>query len=677
MESIGYEAFEYCTGLESIKIPLKVKKIGMYAFEYCSNLKKIILPESVESIGTDAFSGCNEKVAIYGYEGTYAQQYANENDITFLIIGASNDNYFKLHIDNNQFTHYAMSYKIENNNYKTQLYKNSSWVGKVKLSQYLDEEKRGVCHGIAMTMCYANQGLLNFDYIVSGSKNYWQLKSPYNNTKFSDIIMYYQLSQLSLDGKASKTLDKNGWNSILLKDRMKNFLKAFVDEAKKSQAERKPFIFSYKENGDGHSVIVCGYKWNESKKIHEIKIYDENTYEEKFKGYYITMTIPEDYSSFDYTDYNASYGGYKIQDVWTSICYYSIDKLYENKNILQSYSTLSELNSDNSDEKITINITYGKKFTLENSKGESISYDGENYTGNMKVYDCYTSGLEGDYVWNITVDSSDKFILTKADSGCELITYINNKGYAVSSDGAESVQIQSDNVTAKGDSYKLNVLIQSDKCDCLEVETTAKGTISINEEKDKLKIVSSGGTENTKVYSYSSLDKKELNSNESNNEIIIDETQIYEYNKLSDINNGLTYQTDSTTGIKLVKGISADKKVSELKKDFENADISVKNADGQLLTDNDIIGTGCILNLIKNNEELDKAVVIIKGDVDGNGTIDVLDMETIQKSILGIGDSLSGVYKEAGLLSGDDTDEVTVLDMEAIQKDILGIEKIN
>ena len=52
-------------------------------------------------------------------------------------------------------------------------------------------------------------------------------------------------------------------------------------------------------------------------------------------------------------------------------------------------------------------------------------------------------------------------------------------------------------------------------------------------------------------------------------------------------------------------------------------------------------------------------------------------METIQKSILGIGDTLSGVYKEAALLSGDSTDEVTVLDMEAIQKDILGIEKIN
>ena len=39
--------------------------------------------------------------------------------------------------------------------------------------------------------------------------------------------------------------------------------------------------------------------------------------------------------------------------------------------------------------------------------------------------------------------------------------------------------------------------------------------------------------------------------------------------------------------------------------------------------------------------------------MDGSGTIDVLDMETIQKSILGIGNKLTGAYKKATLLSGN------------------------
>ena len=72
---------------------------------------------------------------------------------------------------------------------------------------------------------------------------------------------------------------------------------------------------------------------------------------------------------------------------------------------------------------------------------------------------------------------------------------------------------------------------------------------------------------------------------------------------------------------------------------------------------------------------MDKAVVVIKGDTDGNGLIDVLDMELIQKSILGL-DELTGVYENAALLSEGNND-ISVLDIEAVQKDILGLSKIN
>ena len=89
----------------------------------------------------------------------------------------------------------------------------------------------------------------------------------------------------------------------------------------------------------------------------------------------------------------------------------------------------------------------------------------------------------------------------------------------------------------------------------------------------------------------------------------------------------------------------------------------------------DKVGTGCTIQSIQNGKVVDTAKVVVKGDIDGTGTIDVLDMEAIQKSILGIGDKLSGAYKEAASLSGGV--DITVLDMEVIQKDILGIEKIN
>ena len=128
---------------------------------------------------------------------------------------------------------------------------------------------------------------------------------------------------------------------------------------------------------------------------------------------------------------------------------------------------------------------------------------------------------------------------------------------------------------------------------------------------------------------------------------------------------------------RVLSGIETNKTVKNIKNIFNNTIVKMINSDGDELDDSKPVGTGCKIQMINNNQVVDTVTVMIKGDTDGTGTIDVLDMETIQKSILGIGDSLSGVYKEAALLNGDNTDEVTVLDMEAIQKDILGIEKIN
>ena len=140
-------------------------------------------------------------------------------------------------------------------------------------------------------------------------------------------------------------------------------------------------------------------------------------------------------------------------------------------------------------------------------------------------------------------------------------------------------------------------------------------------------------------------------------------------------NNNLGYTVNKdSSGTQLLTGVKTALKADSFKTGF-GANITVKSADGTELADNAAVGTGCILELIQDKRIVDTATVVVKGDTDGNGSIDVLDMEAIQKSILGIGDKLSGAYKEAASLT--DSDDITVLDMEAIQKDILGIQKIN
>ena len=56
--SIGWSAFEGCTGLTELTLPSSVTSIGESAFDGCSGLTKLTLPNSITSIGNCVFYGC-------------------------------------------------------------------------------------------------------------------------------------------------------------------------------------------------------------------------------------------------------------------------------------------------------------------------------------------------------------------------------------------------------------------------------------------------------------------------------------------------------------------------------------------------------------------------------------------------------------------------------------------
>ncbi|MBR6984913.1 MAG: leucine-rich repeat protein [Ruminococcus sp.] len=112
VENIQNAAFDGCTALNSLNLPKSLKIICSYAFSNCTSLTEVAIPEGVEYIMNNAFTGssnlakvtipkikeategidtiendvflnCSPNMTIYGYKGTLAERYANDNGIRF------------------------------------------------------------------------------------------------------------------------------------------------------------------------------------------------------------------------------------------------------------------------------------------------------------------------------------------------------------------------------------------------------------------------------------------------------------------------------------------------------------------------------------------------------------------------------------------------------------------
>ena len=79
--------FQSCHTLKDVILPNSLTKIGAYAFCDCENLTSVTIPVSTTEIGPLAFRqrfvGNLPQLTIHAPAGSYAEQYAKENNIPF------------------------------------------------------------------------------------------------------------------------------------------------------------------------------------------------------------------------------------------------------------------------------------------------------------------------------------------------------------------------------------------------------------------------------------------------------------------------------------------------------------------------------------------------------------------------------------------------------------------
>ena len=531
------------TNLKSISIPDGLKYIGIDAFANCCNLSTITIPDSIEYLGKyfygfgAAYKGDLVKMKEYSftlksYKNSLAYRYAQLNGINFV-----RNSYFEIKSDTNQFTHSGLPHRIDNEKFKTQLFKDAtSFNMKSNLYNNLDGKTGGVCHGLALSMCYGNQGYIDFNKIVPHTDCYWELGTPYNNRNFSDIIMYYHMTQNTNKGQPTKTLSKDGWSIISLSNRTKSFFKSLVNEAKTAKNQKRPFVFTffYKRSSnskeEGHSVVVCGYNWNSSKNQHEIKIYDENSYDQKSNpiAKYTTLSIASDYKSFSFADANAEALGYKIENVWTSLSYYGLNKLYNDIPIvtLSNQSTAKPVvvsdNEVSANNRAVIQLSAYKKFRLTNSEGKELVYDGKNYSGTMKVYDCQLFNDGNNSYWIVTTDDSTMFKVTDISGSFSIVYSGNNiSNVGITTEKATNIYIDKNGVKAYGNKFDASVAMDTQKCDFVKIHSEKnEGSLNVAKTKtDSIILSSKNNAQNISVDSYkgaNSVDKALYKSLDSN-----------------------------------------------------------------------------------------------------------------------------------------------------------------
>ena len=78
--TIGEEAFYCCNCPEHLELPRSLTAVGKGAFSGCRGLKSVFVPAGVKTIGPQAFP---PKTEIVGYEGAYAQSYAEQMGLPF------------------------------------------------------------------------------------------------------------------------------------------------------------------------------------------------------------------------------------------------------------------------------------------------------------------------------------------------------------------------------------------------------------------------------------------------------------------------------------------------------------------------------------------------------------------------------------------------------------------
>jgi len=259
---------------------------------------------------------------------------------------------------------------------------------------------------------------------------------------------------------------------------------------------------------------------------------------------------------------------------------------------------------------------------------------------------------------NITALSSGKTTITvKAEenyvqSQIEINVYSPVTGILIDH---EDVYMQVD------DTFKINAFIEPDDANnkIIKFESDNKDIATV----DNNGLISALKEGKATIYAIS-----------EENSIIKKECKVAVVRKMEDseihFDNSLNVNSLEISGIDYEENTVADIK-SKITTDLE---IEIVNNKNEILAETDIIGTGSKIRIKENGNILREYIILIYGDVNGDGKINSVDLLVLQRHILEM-EKMEGIYIKAANTRKDGK-KPTSVDLLLIQRHILGMQII-
>lgn len=288
------------------------------------------------------------------------------------------------------------------------------------------------------------------------------------------------------------------------------------------------------------------------------------------------------------------------------------------------------------------------------------SYYTNQYMQNVKApyseaYSTYTSyynaGLmESSFVFKIPVYSNmpEATTLSTTENGTNTLSSLSVSNCNLNPSFTSSAS----NYTCKVDSTVNSVEVSANKT---SVYSTVKGTGTYNLTNNNTTIT---------------ITVTAANGNSRNYVITVNRVG-QEISTPNDIVSSMGYNNNNGIISKINIGTDVNNILSNIRNRFPTATVSMKDKDGNNKTTG-LIATNDKLS-ITNNKQTKEYSVVIYGDTDGNGKIDIIDLLKVQKNIKKAS-MLSGNYVTAADTNKDGT--IDISDLLKVQKQIKGVSTI-